>query len=94
MCLFSLHLTPLTLFHGTGASGTFRFKKQGQTCKVKKIGANVQLQVKIRAVLQLTLVGKKLSPLSSTWKRILDFHERFHKRMAMEKGDVSMCGEI
>jgi len=35
-CLFSLYLTPLNLLHGTGASGTFRFKKQGQTCKVKK----------------------------------------------------------
>jgi hypothetical protein len=31
-----LYLTPLTLLHGIGASGTFRFKKQGQTCKVKK----------------------------------------------------------
>ena len=35
-CFFSLYLTPLTLLHGTGASETFRFKKQGQTCKVKK----------------------------------------------------------
>jgi len=31
-----LYLTPLALLHGTGATGTFRFKKQGQTCKVKK----------------------------------------------------------
>jgi len=51
-----LYLTPLALLHGTGATGAFRFKKEGQTCKVKKIGANVQLQLKIRAVLQLTLI--------------------------------------
>ena len=52
-CLFSLYLTLLTLLHGTGASGTFRFKKQRQTCKVKKIGANLQLELKTRAVMQL-----------------------------------------
>jgi len=53
-----LYLTPLALLHGTGATGTFRFKKQEQTCKVKKIGANVQLQLKTRAVLQLSIKKK------------------------------------
>jgi hypothetical protein len=55
LCLFSLHLTPLDPLHGTGASGSFGFEKQGQTCKVKKIEANVQLELKTRAVMQLVL---------------------------------------
>jgi hypothetical protein len=33
-----------------------RFKKEGQTCKVKKREANVELNLKTRAVLQLALV--------------------------------------
>jgi hypothetical protein len=38
-----------------GANGGFDFEKQGQTCKVKKRGANEQLDLKTRAVLQLAL---------------------------------------
>jgi hypothetical protein len=52
-----LYLTPLPLLHGTGATGTFRFRKQGQTCKVKKRRANEQLDLKIGAVLQLALLS-------------------------------------
>jgi hypothetical protein len=37
----------------SGADGCMRFKKEGQTCKVKKKGANVELDLKTRAVLQL-----------------------------------------
>jgi hypothetical protein len=48
-----LYLTPLSPLHGIGATGTFIFKKQGQTCKVKKMRANVQLDLKTRVVLQL-----------------------------------------
>jgi hypothetical protein len=52
--LFSLYLTPLSPLHGTGATSAFGFKKEGQTCKVKK-GANVELDLETRAVLQLAL---------------------------------------
>jgi len=50
-----LYLTPLTLLHGIGASGSFRLKKQGQICKVKKTEANVHLKLKTRAEMQLAL---------------------------------------
>jgi len=46
LCLFSSHLTPLSLLYGIGTSGSFRFKKQGQICKVKKTEANMQLELK------------------------------------------------
>ena len=55
LCLFSFDLTPLSLLHGIGASGSFRFKKQGQICKVKKTGANMRLELKTRAEMQLAL---------------------------------------
>jgi len=50
---FQLYLTPLTLLHGTGASGSLRLKKQGQIYKVKKTEANVQLELKTRTEMQL-----------------------------------------
>jgi hypothetical protein len=63
-----LYLTPLTLLHGIEAIDTLRAflsfqlvliepldsKNRSKHAKLKKIGANVQLQLKTRAVLQLT----------------------------------------
>jgi hypothetical protein len=42
---------------------SFGFKKQGQTCKVRKMGANVQLRAKMRVVMQFSL--KKTMHLES-----------------------------
>jgi hypothetical protein len=46
-----MYLTPLTLLHGIGASGSFILKKQEQICKVKKTGTNVPLEFKTRTVM-------------------------------------------
>jgi hypothetical protein len=54
-CLFRINFTLLAPLHIIGASGSFDFEKEGQTCKVKKSGTNAELEVKIGAVLQLTL---------------------------------------
>ena len=53
LCLFSLHLTLLTLLHGIGASEASDSKNMGQIHRVKKIGAKVELELKTRAVMQL-----------------------------------------
>jgi hypothetical protein len=42
----------------SGADGCMRFKKEGQACKVKKKGANMKLDLKTRAVLQLVQILK------------------------------------
>ena len=54
-CLFSLDLTPLHTIDEQGQYRCFRFKKQGQSCEVKKRGANEQLEYKTGASMQLPL---------------------------------------
>jgi hypothetical protein len=44
-----------------GANGGFDFEKQEQTCKVKKRGANEQLDLKTGAVLHLAQNKKNAS---------------------------------
>jgi hypothetical protein len=49
---FCLLFNPSSRFMERGANGGFDFEKQGQTCKVKKRGANKQLDLKTGAVLR------------------------------------------
>lgn len=50
---FDPPLAPLISLHKIGASGWFGLRKQGKTCIVHKGRADLQLRMKMRAVLQL-----------------------------------------
>jgi len=55
--LFYPNLTPLSGLNWMGATAGFVLKKQGQTSKVKKIGANEELSSKTGVVPQLSLIS-------------------------------------
>jgi hypothetical protein len=69
--LFPIFFKQFFLAHylATVHDGDFRLEKQGQICKLEKTGANVQLELKMRAVMQLSLVCFVFSVFFSLFMR-------------------------